>query len=575
MTQEDTPLVLSLNDFGQFSDADGDQLAAVKIESLPTNGQLLLNGQAVTAGTEISAADIQAGKLVFNPTHNTDADSSFQFSVSDGTDWSSAHTVAVNVKAVADTPDVSITVGTPTVISQDGQNNGWGNGDQNSPGKSSGHNAAENGVWFANGQWHLNLPGYSEHNPGDLGRNQTIDLSGGKDRLIVQDTYGGSNIHAKGGNDVIEIRGHIRGNTSLDGGNGHDILLLGQPKDHYTIHNLTNNNGLIACQIKDNQTNQVLTVNNIEGIGFGDGHVLGNGFGSESHESSDETLSYPVTVTAALNDTDGSESLSVRLTGIPENAQLKLTNADASDYVLTHTASGWLLTPVDPSATQVDAQLTLTVPSNTPQFTIKAEAIATEARDNSVAVNDAQAGVDSGQNSGNSHHSGGKGKSQDEDHQGKAGDAHGGEHGKDSDAGGEHHTGKGKHHGHDKPGSEHAGSDTESWLDHGSGLDIYHVEDRNGDGQVDLRGQSFDAQHDVLDLSEVLDLGNKDTLDQYLKDHAHVAAEDTNGDNQNDTTAVTIDKDGNGSADVTILIDTVTDGVTIQVDDNKVDFTDN
>ncbi|RME60043.1 tandem-95 repeat protein, partial [Candidatus Parcubacteria bacterium] len=372
MTQEDTPLVLSLNDFGQFSDADGDQLAAVKIESLPTNGQLLLNGQAVTAGTEISAADIQAGKLVFNPTHNTDADSSFQFSVSDGTDWSSAHTVAVNVKAVADTPDVSITVGTPTVISQDGQNNGWGNGDQNSPGKSSGHNAAENGVWFANGQWHLNLPGYSEHNPGDLGRNQTIDLSGGKDRLIVQDTYGGSNIHAKGGNDVIEIRGHIRGNTSLDGGNGHDILLLGQPKDHYTIHNLTNNNGLIACQIKDNQTNQVLTVNNIEGIGFGDGHVLGNGFGSESHESSDETLSYPVTVTAALNDTDGSESLSVRLTGIPENAQLKLTNADASDYVLTHTASGWLLTPVDPSATQVDAQLTLTVPSNTPQFTIKA-----------------------------------------------------------------------------------------------------------------------------------------------------------------------------------------------------------
>ena len=52
-TREDTPYTVKAVDFG-FSDVDGDTLAAVRIDTLPTNGKLTLNGVAVTAGQEVS-----------------------------------------------------------------------------------------------------------------------------------------------------------------------------------------------------------------------------------------------------------------------------------------------------------------------------------------------------------------------------------------------------------------------------------------------------------------------------------------------------------------------------------------
>ena len=112
-TPEDTPFVVQKSDFG-FRDVDaGATLQAVRIDTLPTDGRLLLNGVAVTAGQLISAADIDAGRLVFSPnTHESGSPyGSFTFSVQDNTGLfdSAPNTYTVNVTAVADQPNLVVT----------------------------------------------------------------------------------------------------------------------------------------------------------------------------------------------------------------------------------------------------------------------------------------------------------------------------------------------------------------------------------------------------------------------------------------------------------------------------------
>ena len=83
-TNEDTDHTFAASEFG-FTDVDGDSLDHVTIETLPSNGTLLLSGSAVSAGDEISAANIT--NLVFRPAANANGSGygSFTFSVNDGT----------------------------------------------------------------------------------------------------------------------------------------------------------------------------------------------------------------------------------------------------------------------------------------------------------------------------------------------------------------------------------------------------------------------------------------------------------------------------------------------------------
>jgi hypothetical protein len=106
-TDEDTNYVFELADF-PFTDVDaGDVIEFVKIVSLPTDGKLYLDGVEITAtDTEVSAADITAGKLVFTPDadENGTGYATFDFLVSDGEEYSVGETMTVNVDAVNDTP---------------------------------------------------------------------------------------------------------------------------------------------------------------------------------------------------------------------------------------------------------------------------------------------------------------------------------------------------------------------------------------------------------------------------------------------------------------------------------------
>lgn len=73
-----------------LTDSDGQSLAAIKIESLPGEGRLLLNGAPVHAGDTIAVSAIDAGQLSYEAPGTVlgSYQQRFDYKVSDGTDFS-------------------------------------------------------------------------------------------------------------------------------------------------------------------------------------------------------------------------------------------------------------------------------------------------------------------------------------------------------------------------------------------------------------------------------------------------------------------------------------------------------
>ncbi|MFK7884927.1 MAG: tandem-95 repeat protein [Phycisphaerales bacterium] len=105
--REDETAVISL---GSQEVDTGDEAANFRIESLPTNGTLMLDGVAVEAGDEVSAYDVSRGRLTFEPTGDWSGATGFDFSVSDGEVWSESEaTLTIEVTGVADAPLLTVT----------------------------------------------------------------------------------------------------------------------------------------------------------------------------------------------------------------------------------------------------------------------------------------------------------------------------------------------------------------------------------------------------------------------------------------------------------------------------------
>ena len=120
-TQEEISYTFTDADFA-FADQDPfSSLVAVRIDTLPANGQLLFNGTMAMAGQVISQSDISNGVLIFvpDPDGNGINYASFNFSVSDGTLFqTSPNTITIDVTPVQDPPvatDNSITVNEESV----------------------------------------------------------------------------------------------------------------------------------------------------------------------------------------------------------------------------------------------------------------------------------------------------------------------------------------------------------------------------------------------------------------------------------------------------------------------------
>lgn len=106
--QEDQTLDFTQADFtAKFSDNDGDPMVAVRIESLPTDGNLKLNGADVTVSQVIPAA--QLNNLKFVPASNWDQGStSFNWNASDGESFAATPAkVTITVQALNDPPLIS------------------------------------------------------------------------------------------------------------------------------------------------------------------------------------------------------------------------------------------------------------------------------------------------------------------------------------------------------------------------------------------------------------------------------------------------------------------------------------
>jgi hypothetical protein len=128
-TNEDTAYTFTASDFGfsDASDSPANSLSQVKITTLPSAGTLSVTGAgALSAGSFVTVADINAGKLVFTPAANANGAgyAAFTFQVQDngGTANSganldpSANTITLNVTAVNDAPSVSVDATTAYTI---------------------------------------------------------------------------------------------------------------------------------------------------------------------------------------------------------------------------------------------------------------------------------------------------------------------------------------------------------------------------------------------------------------------------------------------------------------------------
>lgn len=108
-TDEDTPITVSSDGLG-FSDKNGDALFAVIVTTLPTAGNLLLNGQPVAAGQTIGAAELTDAHVSFVPAPNAHGApyATFTFQVQDDSDQDNLdltpNTVTIDVTSVNDAP---------------------------------------------------------------------------------------------------------------------------------------------------------------------------------------------------------------------------------------------------------------------------------------------------------------------------------------------------------------------------------------------------------------------------------------------------------------------------------------
>ncbi|MEI6651269.1 MAG: Ig-like domain-containing protein [Chlorobiaceae bacterium] len=180
---EDTPKLLTMADFGVYSDIEQSQLASVTIATLPGHGELQYNQGSealpdwvvVEQGKPISRADLDAAKLRFVPAHNEKGSpyTTIQFAVSDGEDNSvETYTLTLHVATVNDAPTVQAATANAMVVEAGGVNNAVaGNAEatvQLTKGDVDG-TASYNHTALLNAGWHTNDSGASYTKVGAYG----------------------------------------------------------------------------------------------------------------------------------------------------------------------------------------------------------------------------------------------------------------------------------------------------------------------------------------------------------------------------------------------------------------------
>ncbi|MFW2307933.1 vWA domain-containing protein, partial [Aliarcobacter butzleri] len=400
ITEEDTAHILKVTDFGNVSV----NTKEFKITELPTNGKLYLivtKGETIidkdgnkTIATEdtkveisknqiVTLADVGAGRVVFEPTANSDADGQFKFQVGDGKGhFSSEYTTTIDVKAVADTPTVSIDITkvSETTNSSSESTTKIGTTDSiNNIGTSGNDTIEVNKELVMNDN--IDLKDGNDTLILNKNINQvTIDLGNGNDKVVINGQVNGTNnINLGSGDDVIKINNIVTNNTHINGGDGKDTLYLSGNKSDYIFNLPTNNNGMIEGSITDKKGGGTIQYNQMETIVFGDGSYIGQ---KPQEEAPAQTI-FKVDISAALTDIDGSETLSVIIKNVPASATL-----ESSKYEVSKNSDGSYTVKIPQGETSISDKLIMKVPQeDAKNINLQIEAKATEARDNEDGQN--------------------------------------------------------------------------------------------------------------------------------------------------------------------------------------------
>ncbi|MDT3424462.1 Ca2+-binding RTX toxin-like protein, partial [Pseudomonas protegens] len=364
---EDTPLALTWSNFG-VSDVDSPASSlGVKITQLPSDGKLqYLDGSTwkdVANNQTFSKADIDAGKLRFTPDANESGTNGYggngvgnqqadyaqiKFQPTDGQALGNTGTVTVDITPVADAPTLSVAGNSVNSVGllKEVWTNLSGLGTDGSGASASTLKSVIDAAGTPNSSsLATNVQSDGNITPGTASKTSgLIYLEAGKaytfsgtgdDSLLV--TIGGKNVASTtwgaGGNlngtftpttsgyYTIDIYHHNQSgpgsydvNLSVNGGAAVDLSNAGVPL--YTgVTDLTN----AGVSVSD--------LHGTNGEGYYDGYKLNEGGeGGSVHLSK---------ITTGLTDTDGSETLSVKISGIPAGSVL----SDGAGHTFTATAT--------------------------------------------------------------------------------------------------------------------------------------------------------------------------------------------------------------------------------------------
>ncbi len=378
-TVEDTTYTFEVADF-VFNDIDGDNAAFVTITTLPSNGVLKIGADDVVIGDNNEIAIANIDNLVFIPDENESGDSytAFNFTVTDDGViplTSEAQTLTIDVTPQADSPEVSLEIGEPEAVIEVvpteiniGNVLDTGNGYTvtarvvNNDGTLSDALAANVSVQ-AEG---IGVTGINDGPDDQIGFVEGQNLS--EELIITLDE------------DVTSMDVTVSFLFTQDVGQTEDEI------GYYTLYNDDVQVGNGTIDAVDGGVETAINIaaggTNFDQIIFTTDRDLTNG--QEGHSDyfvnlvtfdspSGETTAYmyPLSITAALTDTDGSEILSdVTLSGVPVIA----TFIDGADnQVGTNNNDGsWSFTQAELSG------LKMSVPDGAAEFDLTVSATATE-----------------------------------------------------------------------------------------------------------------------------------------------------------------------------------------------------
>ncbi|WP_417840883.1 cadherin-like domain-containing protein [Terasakiella sp.] len=342
---------VTFNPLGNDSDVEGDSLSITQI-----NGQDIEVGGSVDVGNGSVTLNAD-GTVTFNPDGNYAGSQSFEYTVSDGQGGTSTGTANVDVEADADVPDLSVSVGEGVTQTTGGEPVDVMINSENATSTGGGFTVTartvdENGnledtdIAYNNNPVGFGVAGASSGAASEIGYDNTHQAS---EELVFDFDHDVSSVDVSvswlhGGEDAIYTMykdGVEVGRGMIDGGSDRVDPAI----------SLTADGGVDFDQIV------------FSAEGSGDDYLI-HSLEFEVSDGGETTTTYPLNITSGLNDTDGSESLSLSVDGLPDGAVLSAgtQNEDGS----------WTLSAGDLEG------LTVTVPGTGEDFTVEVSATATE-----------------------------------------------------------------------------------------------------------------------------------------------------------------------------------------------------